>query len=68
MLEASTVLAVRHYRYEPLFERVRELRHNVTVYNANYVALAEVLGAPLLTEDRAIAVAPGLRCRAELFT
>ncbi len=68
LLEASTGLPVRHHRHEPLLERVWELRNDLNAYDATYVALAEVLGAPLLTEDKAIAVAPGLRCQVELFT
>jgi predicted nucleic acid-binding protein len=42
--------------------RVWELRENVTAYDAAYVALAELLGCPLLTADARIAGAPGLRC------
>ncbi len=34
-----------------LFERVWELRSNLTAYDANYVALAETLDAELLTAD-----------------
>ncbi len=36
---------------EPFVERVWELRDNVTAYDAVYVALAEALGATLLTAD-----------------
>ena len=36
---------------------------NVTIYDAVYVALAELLGVPLLTADRKLANAPGIRCQ-----
>lgn len=38
-----------------LFERMWELRDNVTAYDAAYVALAEALGARLITADRKLA-------------
>ena len=50
--------AVRFIRYPhgPFRERVRELRHNLTPYDAMYVALAEALGAAiLLTGDAGLA-------------
>ncbi len=68
LLGAPTGLPVRHHRHDPLLERAWELRHNLNAYDATYVALAEFLDAPLLTEDRAIAEAPGVRCQVELFT
>jgi predicted nucleic acid-binding protein len=48
--------------FDPLAGRVWELRPNLTVYDASYVALAEVLGGPLVTLDRKLANAPGARC------
>lgn len=42
--------------------RVWELRQNLTVYDASYVAVAERLGARLVTLDGRLAAAPGLRC------
>ena len=51
------------YPFEPFAERVWELRANVTSYDAWYVALAEVLGAPLATLDRKLARASGPGCR-----
>jgi len=38
---------------------VWQLRGNLTAYDAVYVALAEVLGATLVTTDRRLARAPG---------
>lgn len=48
--------------YMPLAERVWELRRNVTSYDGSYVALAELLEAPLVTLDARLANAPGPRC------
>jgi predicted nucleic acid-binding protein len=50
-----------------LLARVWELRGNVTPYDAAYVALAETIGAPLLTADAALSRAPGTRCHFELL-
>lgn len=58
-------LVIELWPYEPLAARSRELRGNLTVYAASYVALAELLDAPLVTLDRAIARSPGVRCRVE---
>jgi predicted nucleic acid-binding protein len=46
--------------------RVWSLRDNLTAYDAAYVALAEALDAPLLTRDRRMASAPGLRARLDI--
>jgi predicted nucleic acid-binding protein len=43
------------------------LRHNLTAYDACYVALAESLGAVLLTGDAGIASLPVHRARIELI-
>jgi len=50
----------------PLLERAWELRDNVRAYDALYVALAEALGATLLTLDRRLATAPGPLCRIDV--
>jgi predicted nucleic acid-binding protein len=49
---------VRH-PLQPLQARVFELRDNFTAYDAMYVALAETLGLPLLTDDGRFASTPG---------
>jgi predicted nucleic acid-binding protein len=54
------------YPHEPLLGRVWALRKNLTAYDATYVALAEGLGATLLTCDRRLAAAPGHHARIEL--
>ena len=47
------------YPMRPLQRRVYELRHNLTAYDAMYVALAEALDVHLLTDDAKLAAAPG---------
>ena len=58
--------AVR-YPHAPLAARIWELRENMTAYDATYVALAEVLDAPLLTMDARLAQVPGIRAEVELY-
>ena len=60
-------LAVERAPHLPLLARCWELRDNLTVYDAAYVALAEALGTGLLTADSRLAKAPGLRCSVELL-
>jgi predicted nucleic acid-binding protein len=61
--------AMRLFRtlHQPLMARIWELRHNLTAYDAAYVALAEVLGVTLLTVDGRSTRAPALRCVVELL-
>ncbi len=51
-----------------LLARCWELRHSITVYDAVYVALAEVLEVVLLTADRKLANASGPRCDIEFVS
>lgn len=55
-------LAIEQWPYELLASRAWELRRNLTSYDAGYVALAELLDVSLVTLDRGIGRAPGLRC------
>ncbi len=55
-------LTIEHWPYEPLAPRAWELRHNLSIHDATYVALAELTDATLITLDRRIAGAPGPRC------
>jgi predicted nucleic acid-binding protein len=50
-----------------LVVRTHELRSNLRPYDGVYVALAEVAGCALLTADRRLAQAPGLRCEVVLL-
>lgn len=58
-------LRLERFPHGRLLDRVWELRHNLTAYDALYVALAEALDAPLLTADRRLAAAPGHSARIE---
>lgn len=55
-------LAIELWPYELLAARAWELRRNLSSYDASYVALAEFTGTTLVTLDRRIGRAPGLRC------
>ena len=57
--------ATRH-DHGQLRPRVWALRHNLTAYDAAYVALAELLEAPLLTKDRPLSRSSGHNARVEL--
>lgn len=61
-------LPLRRAPHRPLLARCWELRENVTVYDAAYVALAELLDVVLVTADGRLANAPGLRCQLDLLT
>ncbi len=61
-------LEVARYEHSPLYRRIWELRENVTAPDAAYVALAEKLGAPLLTSDARLAGAAGPRCEIRLIS
>jgi predicted nucleic acid-binding protein len=48
--------------YETVADRAWELRHNLTPYDAWYVAVAELLDAPLATLDRRLVNLSGPTC------
>ncbi|HET6950460.1 MAG TPA: type II toxin-antitoxin system VapC family toxin [Acidimicrobiales bacterium] len=55
-------LPVELWPYEAVATRAWALRGNLTAYDAAYVAVAERSGATLVTLDRRMAAAPGIRC------
>ena len=57
----------QRFDHRPLLERAWELRHNVRTADAMFVALAEILRAPLLTLDEPLSQVSGLRCEIELY-
>lgn len=59
-------MPIRRYPHDVLLTRIWELRGNLSAYDAAYVALAEVLDAPLLTRDRRLADAARRFARIEL--
>ena len=60
-------MPIRRYPHDILLPRVWDLRHNLTAYDAVYVALAEALDAPLVTRDRRLAGAAGHGAEVELL-
>jgi predicted nucleic acid-binding protein len=54
------------YPHFVLLTRIWEMRHDLTAYDAAYLALAEALDARLITRDRALARA-GSRVRVEVI-
>ncbi len=58
-------LTVERWPYELLGLRVWELRHNLSADDASYVAVAEHIGAPLISLDARLSRAPGIRCTVE---
>lgn len=61
-VEDAVMWNIELYPFDGLHRRVWELRDNLTSYDAWYVALAELLDAPLATLDRRLAAASGPRC------
>jgi predicted nucleic acid-binding protein len=54
--------AIEQWAHELLAARAWQLRRNLSIYDASYVALAELIGATLVTLDQRIGRAPGPRC------
>jgi predicted nucleic acid-binding protein len=65
-LDDLSDLDLERYSHVEFLPRVWELHHNVTAYDAVYIALAEALRAPLLTLDEKLARSGGHRARVEL--
>jgi predicted nucleic acid-binding protein len=65
-LDGLASLPLERYPHEAFIGRIWELRDSLSAYDAAYVALAEILGARLLTADRRLAAAPGVNCVVEV--
>ena len=55
------------YPHSQLLPRIWQLRHSLTAYDGAYLALAELLNAPLITRDRKVSSAPGHHAQVELL-
>ncbi|HEV7212013.1 MAG TPA: type II toxin-antitoxin system VapC family toxin [Blastococcus sp.] len=61
-------LAVTRHGHDLLLDRILELRAPTSAYAGAYVALAELLGARLVTADARLARAAVLRCPVDVLT
>ncbi len=60
-------IPVTRYPHDFLLPRIWSLRRNVTAYDGAYLALAELLGATLVTRDAALASIKGHTARVEVL-
>jgi predicted nucleic acid-binding protein len=58
-IEVFAALEMTRHPMTWMTDRIWALRQNLTAYDAGYVALAEILKAPLLTRDRRLANSSG---------
>ena len=56
------------YPTAQLLHRAWAVRDSITVYDACYVALAEILQCPLVTADARLARSPAFRCAVEVVS
>jgi predicted nucleic acid-binding protein len=66
-IKVMTAFPVTRYMHEPMMTRIWQLREAVTAYDAAYVALAEALGAPLVTCDARLGKVKGFRAPVEVI-
>ena len=62
-------LRITRYPHDAFLPRIWQYRHNFSAYDAAYIALAETLGAALLTRDSRLASGSGstANSKVELF-
>jgi predicted nucleic acid-binding protein len=65
VLEGLSALPAERFPHTPLLERIWQLRHNFTAYDAAYIALAETTGSILFTCDEKLE--KGHRARVMVF-
>ncbi len=66
--DGFTRLILTRFPADWLRPRMWALRHNLSAYDATYVALAEMTNAKaLLTTDARLARAPGIQCHVEVL-
>ena len=67
-LEDLRALDLQRHSHEPLLDRAWALLGNVSAYDAMYIALAEALGATLITCDARLPRVKGVNARMQLVT
>ncbi|MGH3818070.1 MAG: type II toxin-antitoxin system VapC family toxin [Pseudonocardiaceae bacterium] len=67
MLADFAGLRIKRYPMHTHLSRVIELRNNLTAYDAAYVALAEMLRMPLLTQDPKLGRTSGRDAEVQLY-
>jgi predicted nucleic acid-binding protein len=67
VIEDLLVLRLTRYPHWMLLPRIWKLRNNLSAYDAAYVALAEQLGATLISRDSKLSSAPGHTASVEIF-
>lgn len=60
-------LELTRHPHMALLPRAFKLRDNATMYDALYLALAEFLGATLVTRDQSLAQIPGLKAEVQVI-
>ena len=60
-------LTLSRYPHEPFIDRIWDLRHALSAYDAAYLALAEAIAIPLITCDAGLAAVAGRTVEVELF-
>lgn len=56
-------LPLEVFSFDPFADRIWQLRHTITSYDAWYIAIAEALKLPLATLDQRLAAASGPVCK-----
>ncbi len=65
-LDDLVKLPIQRFPHTVLISRAFAFRSNVTVYDGLYLALAEILGAPLISCDAALLDVPGCKATVEI--
>jgi predicted nucleic acid-binding protein len=67
LLADLALMPFKRVSHVPFLNRIWELRDNLSPYDASYVAIAEIMGATLVTADARLARALGIRCEVQVL-